>query len=466
MLYLPAVMHQRRESRTFRWLRSLTRALARTAAPVALVAGHLAGARDLRAHEIPQRVAINAFVEPRDSVLRFVLRVPLESMRDVDFPLNADGSLDMVAVRALLPDAVQTWIVTGLAIEADGDRLGPPRLVATRLAIPTDRSFESYAKAVAHFSDPPLDNETHLPWQQALLDVILEFPMPRADAHLVLMPGLAQLGIRTTSVMRIVRPDAPERILIYEGDPERIALEPRWYDAAFRFVSEGFRHILGGYDHLLFVLCLVLPVRRWRPLVAIVTAFTLAHSITLGFATAGFAPTALWFPPFVEAAIAASIVWLALENILLPADRLERRWMLAFAFGLVHGFGFSFALGETLQFAGAHRVMALATFNIGVELGQLLVLLISIPVLRRVASWVGEGRERIVLITGSVLIAHAAWHWMTGRVATLAEYRGGMRMPILDGTFALGLLRFGLVLTVALAVAVALRQFLRTVWRP
>ena len=436
------------------------------AGPMAVAAALLLTPCELRAHEIPQRVAINAFVEPRDSILRFVLRVPLESMRDVDFPLNADGSLDMVAVRALLPDAVRTWIVTGLAIEADGERLGEPRLVATRLAIPTDRSFESYAAAVAHFNDPLVDNETHLPWQQALLDVVLEFPLPRAGAHLVLLPRLAQLGIRTTSVMRIVRPDGPERILIYEGDPERIALDPRWYDAAVRFVAEGFRHILGGYDHLLFVLCLVLPVRRWRPLVAIVTAFTLAHSITLGFATVGFAPTALWFPPFVETAIAASIVWLALENILLPAERLERRWMLAFAFGLVHGFGFSFALGETLQFAGAHRMMALATFNIGVELGQLLVLLISIPILRRIAAWAGEGRERLVLITGSVLIAHAAWHWMTERVSALAEYRGGMTIPTLDGTFALGLLRLAFVLTVALAVGVALRQFLRTVWRP
>jgi hypothetical protein len=444
MLYLPAVMHQRG------WL----------------LCALLLGAAPARAHEIPQRVAINAFVEPRDSVLRFVLRVPLEAMRDVDFPLQGDGSLDLVAVRGLLPEAVQAWIVTGLAIEADGERLGAPRLVAVRLAIPTDRSFESHAAAVAHFRDPPLDNSTHLPWQQALLDVMLDFPLPRAGAHLVLLPELAHLGIRTTSVLRIVQPGGAERILIYEGDPERIALEPRWYDAALRFTVEGFRHILGGYDHLLFVLCLVLPVRRWRPLVAIVTAFTLAHSITLGFATAGFAPTALWFPPFVEAAIAASIVWLALENIVLPPERLERRWMLAFAFGLVHGFGFSFALGETLQFAGAHRAMALATFNIGVELGQLLVLAISISLLRRIATWAGAGRERIVLITGSVLIAHAAWHWMTERVATLAEFRGSLAVPALDGTFALGLLRIALVLTVALAVAVALRQFLRTVWRP
>ena len=444
MLYLPAVMHQRR------WL----------------LFAMLLGAAPARAHEIPQRVAINAYVEARDSVLRIVLRAPLEAMRDLEFPVDPDGSLDLVAVRAVLDDAARTWIAAGVGIEADGERLGQPRVVATRLSIATDRSFERYASAVAHFDAPLLDNTTRLPWQQALLDVLLEIPLPRADARLVLLPDLAHLGIRTTSVLRIVRPDGAERILIYEGDPERVPLEPRWYDAATRFVAEGFRHILGGFDHLLFILCLVLPVRRWRPLVAIVTAFTLAHSITLGFAAAGFAPTGLWFPPFVETAIAASIVWLALENILLPAERLERRWMLAFGFGLIHGFGFSFALGETLQFAGGHRAMALATFNLGVELGQLLVLVIAIPVLRRVAAWAGEGRERLVLIVGSVLVAHAAWHWMTERFSVLGEYRESFSLPALDATFALGALRIGLVLTVALAVAVALRQFLRTVWRP
>ena len=110
------------------------------------------------------------------------------------------------------------------------------------------------------------------------------------------------------------------------------------------------RHILGGLDHLLFLLCLVLPIRRWRALVGLVTAFTAAHSLTLGAAALGFAPSAGWFPPLVETLIALSIVWLAIENVLLPADRLTGRWVMAFGFGLVHGFGFAFALGDALQF--------------------------------------------------------------------------------------------------------------------
>src|SRR5262245_63625696 len=127
-----------------------------------------------------------------------------------------------------------------------------------------------------------------------------------------------------------------------------VDLDPSGFQAAVRFVGLGFRHILDGTDHLLFLLCLVIPVRRLRSLVLVVTSFTLAHSITLIASAFDVAPGALWFPPLVETLIAVSIVYLALENILSP--RVDR-WRIAFAFGLVHGFGFAFGLRETRQFA-------------------------------------------------------------------------------------------------------------------
>ena len=95
-------------------------------------------------------------------------------------------------------------------------------------------------------------------------------------------------------------------------------LDPRWHQAAWRFVELGFFHIVNptdGTDHLLFLLCLVIPFRRLKPLVIVVTAFTIAHSITLIASAFDLAPDALWFPPLIETAIAASIVYMALENI-------------------------------------------------------------------------------------------------------------------------------------------------------
>ena len=185
-----------------------------------------------------------------------------------------------------------------------------------------------------------------------------------------------------------------------------------------RFVESGFWHILDGTDHLLFLLCLVIPFRRLRGLVPIVTAFTVAHSVTLIASAYGYAPSALWFPALVETLIAASIVYMALENIC--GASVERRWMITFAFGLVHGFGFSFALRETLQFAGSHLLTSLLSFNVGVELGQLLVLLLLVPMLEVLLRFIVA--ERIGTIVVSALVAHTGWHWMSDRAAVLSQY--------------------------------------------
>ena len=105
------------------------------------------------------------------------------------------------------------------------------------------------------------------------------------------------------------------RAFEFDGDPGLVRLDPRWHQAAWQFVKLGFFHILDGTDHLLFLFCLVIPFRRFRSLVAVVTAFTVAHSITLIASAYNLAPDALWFPPLIETLIAMSIVYMALENI-------------------------------------------------------------------------------------------------------------------------------------------------------
>ncbi|HIE92323.1 MAG TPA: hypothetical protein EYQ83_05450 [Acidobacteria bacterium] len=161
-----------------------------------------------------------------------------------------------------------------------------------------------------------------------------------------------------------------------------------------------------------------MPFRRLRALAVIVTAFTLAHSFTLLASAYELAPDALWFPPLVETLIAMSIVYMALENIVGAATR--RRWAITFIFGLVHGFGFSFALRETLQFAGTHLLTSLLAFNIGVELGQLLVLLLLVPALNFLFKYVVAERMGTILV--SALVAHTAWHWMAERWEVLSQY--------------------------------------------
>ena len=215
----------------------------------------------------------------------------------------------------------------------------------------------------------------------------------------------------------------------------------------------GFSHILGGADHLLFLVCLAIPIRRLRALVPIVTAFAVAHSITLIASAFDLAPRALWFPPLIETLIAVSIVCMAIENMI--ASTFAHRWMVAFGFGLVHGFGFGFALRESLQFAGAHLVASLLSFNVGVELGQLLVLLLILPPLALVFRHATS--ERVGTIVLSAVVAHVAWHWMIDRGAQLARF--SIEWPRFDAALAAATAGWLVILVVAAGALRLLRAF-------
>jgi hypothetical protein len=398
------------------------------------------------AHDIPSSVTVLAFVRPEGHQLRVVMRVPLEAMRDVNFPLVGPGYLDLSRSEPLLQDAARLWLANDLHLYENESRLDAPRIVATRVSLPSDRSFASYADALAHTNGPSLPPDTQLMWKQAMLDVVLEYSIVSDRSRFSIQPALARLGVRTTTVLRFLPADGPERAFEYVGDPGLVRLDPRWHQAALRFIELGFSHILDGIDHLLFIFCLVIPFRKIRPLVAIVTSFTVAHSITLIASALGIAPSGLWFPPLIEVLIAISIVYMALENIVGP--RLERRWLVAFCFGLVHGFGFSFALRESMQFAGAHLATSLVSFNVGVELGQLLVIGLTVPAL----AWAFKHvvAERMGTIILSALVAHTAWHWMLDRGAVLRQYR--VEVPPLDAALIASALR-GLMLALIVVAA-------------
>jgi len=378
------------------------------------------------AHDVPASVVVQVFARPEGRTLRVILRTPLVSMRDFTFPSKDGTLLDLTRIDTMLADAVRTWIVPGLTIYEDDRALGSPTLVATRISLPSDAAFVSYGTAEPHLSAPRLAADTVLPITAAMLDVMLDYPIASDRARFSIDPRFGRFGIRVVTTLRFLLPGEAERAFQFTGEPGLVRLDPRWHQAAWRFVQSGFAHILDGIDHLLFLFCLVLPLRRFWQLFGVVTAFTAAHSITLFCAAFGLAPSALWFPPLVETLIAVSILYMAIENVVGVAHRsrgeggFQHRWIVAFGFGLVHGFGFSFALRDTLQFAGSHLVTSLVSFNVGVELGQLLVLAILIPLLSLVFRFVVG--ERIGVIIASALVAHTAWHWMMERGATLGEY--------------------------------------------
>jgi hydrogenase/urease accessory protein HupE len=200
----------------------------------------------------------------------------------------------------------------------------------------------------------------------------------------------------TTQVTRLT-PSAPS--FVVEAAPRALAV-------ARTYLVLGVEHILGGIDHLLFVLALLILVKGTRRLIATVTAFTLAHSLTLAGATLGFVHVP---GPPVEAAIALSIVFVASE--IMPSRQgragLTERfpWVVAFAFGLLHGFGFASALNE-VGLPQAAIPVALLCFNVGVELGQLLFI-------ASVFAIIGLARQ----VTRRIGVSQPAWAW---RVAPYA----------------------------------------------
>ena len=287
-----------------------------------------------------------------------------------------------------------------------------------RASIPSDRSFAAFDTALAHFNAPPLPAGIELPWQQALLDVQLEAPIESPSSLFSLRARTERLGMRVVNAVRFIGESGTERVFQIEGDAGVVPLDPRWHQSLFRFLVQGFEHILDGADHLLFLLCLVVPFRRQlRALVWIVTAFTAGHSVTLIASAYGLAPNALWFPPLVETLIALSIFYMAVENVVLPepalalADRVRLRARARLRL-LVRAAEHAAIRRRSrahvaLVVQHRHRARPAARARAGRAGAELLF--------RYVDARVGG-------IVIAVIVGHTAWHWLAERFAALRNF--------------------------------------------
>lgn len=408
-----------------------------------------------QAHDIPSRVTVHAFVKPEGDQLTALLRVPMEAFGEVVFPLRGPGYIRFSEADFALEEAARVYITESLHFFENGVELTEKELRAVRVSLPSNRSFTDYDTALANINSPPLDDDVDLFWRQGMLDILVTYPIRSEESDFSVNPELGTLAAETTTVLRFIVPGGAERVFNYAGNPGLVELDPRWHQAALRFVEMGFEHILEGTDHLLFLLCLVIPLRSLRRLIPVITSFTIAHSITLIGSAFGVTPNVLWWPPLIETLIALSIVYMAFENIV--GARLEHRWIVTFAFGLVHGFGFSFLFSETLQFAGGHLFSSLLAFNVGVELGQILVLLLVIPVLNFLFRYLVDARIGTILL--SALVAHSAWHWMTDRGGQLSQYN--FQMPVFDSVFYISLMRWGMMMIVIFAALWGMYELFR-----
>jgi len=203
----------------------------------------------------------------------------------------------------------------------------------------------------------------------------------------------------------------------FELDLTRSRVQPTFWSTAGEFLLWGMHHILIGYDHIAFLLALLLGARKIGEMIRVVTSFTVAHSITLLLA----ATDMIRLPSRVtESLIAASIVYVALENYFIKDAK--HRWVLTFAFGLVHGLGFSSVLRERLQDIDSIAVPVLS-FNLGVEFGQIAILLVVFPLLAWIRKGASEdataGRQRLLVRIGSAPILLLGLAWLVDRAFRL-----------------------------------------------
>jgi hypothetical protein len=270
-----------------------------------------------------------------------------------------DGTIDATEMEAGRA-AIGRALVSGLLVTADGKPC----------AGTLDRAWAMEADGGAVFQ--------------------VHYVCPKAPAELTLaLPLLDQLAPNHRHMARLFRAGkAQVRVLdrahatwTLDGGGSGSALGMAW-----AMLKLGIEHILTGADHLVFLFGLILVGGRLRSLIGVISAFTLAHSITLALAALSiFAPS----PRLVEPAIALSIAYVGIENLFVHDA--SKRWRITFPFGLIHGFGFAGALRE-IALPHAQVPVALVSFNLGVEIGQLAVLSVALPLVLTIrrAPWFGD----------------------------------------------------------------------------
>ena len=207
-----------------------------------------------QADEIPSRVAVQAYVKAEGDRLNLLMRVPMDALLEAQFPLRGEiGYVIFSQARGAMEDAAYNQLLQSIQM-FEGDRLlENPRLDAVRISLPSNRNFVDYPTAMQAVQSAPLDDSVDLYYRQGFLDVLASYPIESEDSRFSIDARLGGLGLETTTVLRYVLDDGAERSFSYIGNPGRVYLDPRWYQATFNFIALGFDHILEGTDHLLFL---------------------------------------------------------------------------------------------------------------------------------------------------------------------------------------------------------------------
>ncbi len=315
---------------------------------------------DANGGDLPPEIRLQGFVRPEEGRLHLVVRIPLILLQGLDLPKWGPGYLQLAGIDERLKAAAAA-AARDIVLFEGGMPLAPIRS-----------------------------------WNQGYFDAHIEYPI-RSGAdfalHLKMSPGLGQ---RIKLRVQFLPMRGPSLIYDLSGGDGRISLDPRWYEVAWFFARRGFTDVFVA-DHLVFLVCLAAPFRQFWSLLMVVMALTGTQALTSIADAVGAAPEVRWLPMLSDSCLGAAVVLLAVENVVAPS--LRRRWFVAAVVGALGGFGLGHLWAEQRQFAGAHTRVSLASFNLGVALGEVAAVPVVVVVLRLLFAHVLGARLGVVIVS-------------------------------------------------------------------
>lgn len=367
--------------------------------------------------DLPPEIVLNGYVRQDADRVQLVVRIPLVLLATFAFPKRGPGYLDLARIDDKLQEAAAA---TGRQIELAADDT-PLKwtVVKARVSRLSDRSFASYPAAVAHVEGPPLPVDTDLFWSQGFFDTELAYAAPSASRLAVRVNVAPELGRRLKLQLQYLPPTGAARTYELPGGTGWVPLSPRWFEAARMFVVSGIANAFAP-DRFVFLLCLIAPFTRFGGLLAVVLVMAAMQALTLTGVAEGAVAGRPWLPAIVASTLYVVTLLLAIGNLGSPS--LRRRWFIAAVIGSLAGFGLGNVLASQFQFAGDHTVVSAWSFNVGVAIGDVIVLAIAFVALRALFATMFGATVGVIIV--SALAGLLAWDWTTDANHELAHELG------------------------------------------
>jgi hypothetical protein len=370
------------------------------------------------AHDVPDEVRIRAFLKPEAGQMRILVRIPANALIDILFPTLPDSPwLDLRRTDGFAEEGARTWVAPLVRLYEDDKPLLEPQVIAVRMTQMPDGDFATYEKALQHIHRDRSSGDGLFTQDEAAVDVELSTPIRSELSNFSIEPRFARVGVRVTTSLAFLRRAGGIRQFEFEGDPERVYLDPGLADAILRFFRDGYRHLFSASDYLLFLLSLGLICRTTRQLARFAILMVLSQSAAFLGAAFGLWISSPWAEALWGVLVAATVVYAGFEAIARQASQ-RTQAVVSIVSGLIFGTGYWFAFRPEMQFGGTHKLASVLAFDIGIQTVQVCILAASVAATRILLRQT-RAREVAAIICAAIVL-RISWHHMLDRARVLS----------------------------------------------